>query len=225
TNSITIRVTDNGTPSLSDAKTFSVVVNEVNIPPLLAAISNQTILEGSLLTFTNSATDSDIPAQTLTFNLEPGAPAGASLNPANGVFTWTPSETQGGTTNIISIRVADNGTPSLSATQTFTVIVLESNSLPALAVITDKSIAEGSLLSFTASATDPDLPAQALAFSLDPGAPAGASINSSSGLFTWPPAENQGPSTNSITVRVTDSGSPALSSTRTFAVTVSEANN
>src|SRR6185436_19179903 len=43
---------------------------------------------------------------------------------------------------------------------------------------------------------------QTLAFSLDPGAPAGASINSSNGVFTWLPFA---PGTNNVTVRVTDS--------------------
>jgi hypothetical protein len=33
-----VRVTDNGSPSLSDSKSFNVVVNEVNDAPVLAAI-------------------------------------------------------------------------------------------------------------------------------------------------------------------------------------------
>jgi hypothetical protein len=45
---------------------------------------------------------------------------------------------------------------------------------------------------FTATATDPDLPAQTLTFSLV-GAPAGAAIDSSSGVFSWTPTEAQGP--------------------------------
>jgi hypothetical protein len=46
-----------------------------------------------------------------------------------------PTEAQGPGTNVISIIVADNGTPSLSATQTFTAIVNEANSAPVLAAI------------------------------------------------------------------------------------------
>src|SRR5213075_1795190 len=40
-----------------------------------------------------------------------------------GVFTWTPSNAQSPSTNVVEIRVADNGTPSLSATQSFTIFV------------------------------------------------------------------------------------------------------
>jgi hypothetical protein len=49
------------------------------------------------------------------------------------------------------------------------------NSAPVLAVIGDKSVDEGSTLSFTVTATDSDLPVQALTFALS-GAPAEASI-------------------------------------------------
>jgi len=61
----------------------------------------------------------------------------------------------------------------------------------------------------------------ALTYSLEPGAPAGAAIDASTGVFTWTPVAGQGPATYNITVRVTDGGTPAASATTTFAVTVS----
>ncbi|PYK99901.1 MAG: hypothetical protein DME19_07015, partial [Verrucomicrobia bacterium] len=57
-----------------------------------------------------------------------------------------------------------------------------SNSPPVLAAIGNKSASEIALVTFTASATDPNS-GQALTFTLDPGAPPGAAINSSSGVF------------------------------------------
>ena len=63
----------------------------------------------------------------------------------------------------------------------------------------------------------------ALAYSLDAGAPAGATIDPDTGVFSWTPTAGQGPATYNITVRVTDSGSPSLSATKTFAVTVNAA--
>ena len=74
---MTIRVTDNGSPPASAAETIMITVNEVNTPPVLAAIGNKTVNEQSLLIFTNSATDADIPIQTLTYSLGVGAPPGA----------------------------------------------------------------------------------------------------------------------------------------------------
>ena len=45
-------------------------------------------------TFTAGASDPDVPANTLSFSLL-GAPAGATIHPATGAFSWTPTEAQG----------------------------------------------------------------------------------------------------------------------------------
>src|SRR5205814_4711007 len=103
--------------------------------------------------------------------------------------------------------------------KTFTIQVTEVNLAPDLAPIGDKSVVEGSLLTFTAVATDADLPSNVLAFSLDAGAPAGATINATTGVFTWTPPD--GPVTATVTVRVTDNGTPALSDFETLHITVS----
>ena len=68
TNLITVTVTDNGTPPLSDSQTIAVVVSPVNHAPVLAAIGKQTGVVLQTLVITNTATDSDLPAQTLTYN-------------------------------------------------------------------------------------------------------------------------------------------------------------
>lgn len=94
-----------------------------------------------------------------------------------------------------------------------------SNHAPELASIGNRSVDEGSTLSFTASATDADA-GQHLSFSLDPGAPAGASIDPISGVFTWTPPDGTATSSFNVSVRVTDDGSPSLSDFETFAVTV-----
>src|SRR5207247_836353 len=168
-------------------------VNESNSPPILARIGNKTINEGDLLSFTNSAFDLDIPSQRLSYSLNLGAPAGASIDSASGVFAWRPSESQGPAAFSVTIRVTDNGSPPASAAETITITVNESNAPPVLPHIGDKTVNEGDLLSFTNSATDLDLPVQHLFYSLDPGAPAGAAINETNGLFTWTPTEAQGP--------------------------------
>jgi hypothetical protein len=90
-----------------------------NTPPILAPIPNKALVVGQTLSFTVSATDTDQPPQTLTYSLGPGS-AAATINPSTGQFTWSPAFPR---TNNISVIVADNGTPSLSATQTFTVTV------------------------------------------------------------------------------------------------------
>ena len=39
-------MTDNGTPTRSDSETITVTVDEVNTPPVLAGIGNQTVRWG-----------------------------------------------------------------------------------------------------------------------------------------------------------------------------------
>src|SRR5213075_826898 len=93
-----------------------------NTPPTLVPIPNQIVTVGQTLSLTATATDSDQPPQTLTFSLLPGAPNGAFINPTTGAFTWTPSSAP--FTNAITVKVDDNGSPALNATQSFTVTVL-----------------------------------------------------------------------------------------------------
>ena len=78
------------------------------------------------------------------------------------------------------------------------------------------SIDEGSLLTFTASATDAE--GGPLIFSLGPGAPVGASITTN-GVFSWTPTEEQGPGTYTVTIMVSDG---YLSDSSTITITVNE---
>jgi hypothetical protein len=212
--SFTIQVSDG---SLTASRSFSVHVAEVNRNPVLAAISDKAVPEQTALSFTAAASDPDVPTNTLTYTLV-GAPAGASINASTGAFSWTPTEAQGPAPYTFSVKVTDNGTPALSDTTSVTVNVTEVNRSPVLAAITNQTGYWGNQLTFTASATDPDLPANELAYSLV-GAPAGATINASTGAFSWTPTAAQiGMVT--IVVRVTDNGSPALSDDETVQITV-----
>src|SRR5262249_8509891 len=123
---IDVAVTDDGTPPLSVTNSFAVTVNHGNTPPSLIVPANQTINELSALNVSASATDSDIPANTLTFSLG-NHPSGMTIVPATGGMSWTPTEAQGPSVNTIEVIVTDNGAPPLSATNTFTVTVNEVN--------------------------------------------------------------------------------------------------
>src|SRR5262249_60856839 len=50
-------------------------------------------------------------------------------------------------------------------------------------------------------------------------------VVSPDGVITWTPTEEQGPGTFLFTTVVTDDGSPPLSATNSFVVTVTEANS
>ncbi len=218
TNTVTTKVRDNGVPSLSATNTFLVVVNEVNVEPVLPVQTNRTINELVTLTVTNTATDADLPANSLTYSLLV-SPAGMAINSASGVISWTPTEGQGPSTNTVTSKVSDNGVPSLSATNSFLVVVTEANTAPVLTTSTNRTVNPGETVTFTNTATDADTPANTLTFSLLSG-PVGATVNPGTGQFTWRPSITNANTTNTIQVRVTDNGSPALSDTRSFTITV-----
>lgn len=103
------------------------IVGTMNHTPTLAPIAASSILAGRTLLITNSASDADLPAQTLTWNLF-AAPTGAVINaisPTNSVLSWRPTMAQSPSTNIVNIVVTDNGTPSLSAIQSVSIVVLQ----------------------------------------------------------------------------------------------------
>jgi hypothetical protein len=94
-----------------------------NVAPILVAIPDQVATAGTLFTLTARASDANLPAQVLTYSLAPGAPAGVTLDAVTGVLTWTPTKAQGRTTNLLAILVTDNGSPALSDSRSFQVVV------------------------------------------------------------------------------------------------------
>ena len=217
-------MTDDGTPNLDDSETISITVAEVNVAPLLDPIGNQSADEQALLSFTATATDQDRPADSLTFSLDGAAIAlGMSITSA-GAFAWTPTELQGGASYDATITVTDDGTPNLDDSETISITVAEVNVAPLLDPIGNQSADEQALLSFTATATDQDRPADSLTFSLDGAAIALGMSITSAGAFAWTPTELQGGASYDATITVTDDGTPNLDDSETISITVAEVN-
>jgi glucuronoarabinoxylan endo-1,4-beta-xylanase len=93
-----------------------------NVAPTLTPIPNQTVNAGVTVLATNKATDIYAPPQTLTHSLL-SAPPSATLDPSTGIFSWRPPVSSANTTSTVSVAVVNNGTPALSATNTFKIIV------------------------------------------------------------------------------------------------------
>src|SRR5207248_851741 len=91
----------------------------------IANIAEQATTVGAAIVITNTATDPNDPPRPLTFGLGAGAPAGAAINPTNGIFSWTPICAQGSTTNLIEMRVTASGNPPVTSSVLFYVAVGE----------------------------------------------------------------------------------------------------
>jgi len=207
----------------SGVATVSLTLTNVNDAPILPVQIDVTVDELTLLTVTNTAADPDSAPELLTYtvtvtNLLDGSEVTNASISTNGVISWTPTEAQGPGTNRITTVVSDG---SLYATNSFLVVVNEINGAPVLPGQADRSIDVWTTLAVTNTASDSDLPVNALSYELQ-SAPSGALIDAN-GLITWEPLSAQGDSTNLFTTVVVDDGLPPLSATNTFLVLVSAA--
>lgn len=117
-------VCDNGTTNTTaDSKcavgTVEVTINNVNQAPVLQTITDQTVYVGNTLNFTVSATDADLPNDSLIYSLVGNIPAGLTINPATGEISWTPTIAQAGQVYSVTVRVTD--AEGLFSEQTFNV--------------------------------------------------------------------------------------------------------
>ncbi len=93
------------------------------------------------------------------------------------------------------------------------------NQAPILPAVPNQNIPAGRVLMITNLGTDADIPVQTLTYT-SPNAPTGAVLNSSSGVFTWRPKISQSPATQTVSVVLSDNGTPAMATTQNFTVTV-----
>jgi uncharacterized repeat protein (TIGR01451 family) len=187
--------------------TFTVVTNQA---PVLDPIGDRTVAEGATLTFTVSASDPD--GTTPTLGAE-HLPAGATFTPTTGLFAWTPGFDAAGA--YTATFFATDGV--LTATEIVSLTVTDTNRPPALDPIGDQTVAEGAILTFTVSASDPDgttptLGAEHL--------PAGATFTPTTGLFAWTPGFDAA-GVYTATFFATDG---VLTATETVSLTITDTN-
>jgi len=215
----------------SNTSTVSITITEVNDSPSAsddtASTDEDTPVEitASNLTSNDSAGPLNENVQVLTVtSVLATADTHGTVSLSSGTITYSPDQNYNGPASF-TYQVCDNGTTngapdSQCATGTVNVTVNSVNDAPTLNAIANQNTVVGSNVSFTAVGSDTDLPPQTLSYSLQGVVPSGATINSASGAFSWTPSAAQGGQIHTITVRVTDNGTPALFAERTFTVGV-----
>jgi 6-phosphogluconolactonase (cycloisomerase 2 family) len=175
--------------------TLTITVLPINESPVIEPLETQYSFPTKLLSFQVKATDPDVPQQNLTYELINTPPAGATIDSKTGQFSWTPLPNQIDTFEV-TIQVTDDGInpDHLTATQTVNIIITDK---PTIEPLPDQTITVGSPLTLAVTAHFPG--AQALSFSLTDEAPAGAQIDSHTGVFTWTPIQI-GPFTATVVV-------------------------
>lgn len=193
--------------AISGSTVWTVTVSDpVGPPPVVTAPADQTIDEGQTAML-------DFDATNATSFLLVAGPPGATIDPLTGVVTWPTSEGDGGSTTTFTVEA---GGPGGSASGSAQVTVRERNDPPQVTPVTDRTVRLGDRVVVPIVATDPDAPAQALSYVVLAG-PTGLVVEPT-GRVIWPEADPLG--AVPVTVRVSDTGTPAMSADVTFTITV-----
>jgi uncharacterized repeat protein (TIGR03803 family) len=134
---------------ISSSAKVLITVTPVNDTPVLAPIGNKSVVEGSALAFTATATDVDA-GQSKTYSLV-GAPTGVTIGATSGVCSWTPKVTG---TYTFKVRVTDNGVPALSDEEQISVTVKSSG--PRIAQADGRNITPDQLLTISVAPNPTD---------------------------------------------------------------------
>ncbi len=218
---VTVIVVDEDENEASE--TFTVNVNEVNLPPVLDVIEDQNVDAEANLSFTATASDPDLPANQLTYSLDQASEdAGMTIDTATGEFSWTPTADQAQASFEVTVTVTDDGNPAASDSQSFVIQVGSGGSNnPVIDFVDTQTINEEEAFTFDINATSPT--GSVLTYSLDQASlDAGMTINSVTGVLDWMPDESQGPGTFDVTVMAADESDNA--DTQTFVINVNEVN-
>jgi len=189
--------------------TVPVAVNHVNRPPSLEPVLAQAVDENQPLSIQLVGADPDREdAGKLTYTAE-SLPAGAQIDPVQGILAWTPSYEQAGQYTA-TVMVSD---PSgLSARQTVAITVNHVNRPPALEPLPVQAGSENTPLLFAVKASDPDAEDAGKLIYVAGNLPPGSTLNEKTGEFAWTPTFIQS-GEYAVSIQVSDSYGASVSET------------
>ncbi|MFN9605166.1 MAG: putative Ig domain-containing protein, partial [Planctomycetota bacterium] len=216
---VTVIVRDDGVPTMQDSRSFRIRVVADRVPPTIASIPDQVIDEMVPWSYAVSVGDLDLPDDSVTLSIDRGA-AGLFLDTNTSTLRWTPSEEQGPAIYPVTLLATDRD--GRTATRSFSIQVREVNRAPVLAPIGSIRVNSGRNVSFIPSASDPDLPANTLRYTVVGTPPPGAIVDPVTGRFTWTSPVNASDSSYSFALQVTDTGNPPLSDLQSVSIQVTQ---
>jgi hypothetical protein len=216
-----------GTDSYGDfADTTTVVtVNDVNALPVFADVPGDTVevSEGSVYTFTLTATDADTDNSGFTYTLQ--APVDSvKLVDSTGVLTFSPAYGEEGVTKDVTIFVTD-GNGGQDTTNVHFVVIDQNRAPEFTTAMSDTSVDEGALLTLDFGANVTDLDGDTLTYSFELWKE-GVAVDTlagaidANGVYTWTPSYAQA----GVYTLVAIASDDLTSGTDTVAVTVNNLN-
>ena len=141
--------------ALSDTRSFSITINNMNGPPTLDPIANMLVPEGSARDQTVTGTDPEGEALTFSKASGPTFMSVTTITPTSGNIHVTPGFAEPGGTFSASVTATDPG--GLSATRSFVItLCLGCTRAPVLQQPANMTVVEGETADQTLTASDPD---------------------------------------------------------------------
>jgi hypothetical protein len=222
---ITFTVKELDTGRVSDPGTVSIVITPVNDPPVAAGAQVTTAEDTTLRIGLGSDGDPEV-QQVLQLNVV-APPAHGTLrdfNSTTGEVTYVPAPDFNGTDSFTYTLTDDAkaGDPAnlTSAQATVTIDVTPVDDPPRFLPVQPGLAIPGQDFHVTVRTVDADVPADPVRYSLEPGAPAGATIDPVSGMVTLRLWADTPSGTVRLAVRATEETPAALSATQTLDVSV-----
>ena len=173
----------NGVNAMS-RETVRVTVNEVNEAPEFTQVFDEWEgTEDERIDLQFVATDSDLPANALVFEVFGDVPDGLEMDATSGLLSWTPDEEDGGKTFQFGVRVTDSG--GLSDEHMIVISIAEDQRAPVFAATPLQTVIEGEVLDFVVAAQDPDIPGNEIQYEFEDDVPDGLTIDSNTGRVRW----------------------------------------
>ncbi len=221
---LTVNVTDDGSPALSDTATITIDVSNVNEAPTVANGSGSIAESATVGTLVTSVNAFDVDAgDSLTYEIISGNDGSFAIGATSGAITTSSSlNFESTSTYDLVVQVTDSG--GLTASSTVAVTVTNVNESPSIAdaatdISEDTSI--GAML-VSASASDPD-GGDSLTFALTGGNDGSFSINPESGVISLASTVDfETQDTYLLTVSVTDAG--GLSDSAFVSINITDVN-
>jgi len=234
-----VQVSANDGAGRTTSQTINVTVTAVNDnDPVITSANATNVAENTTAVLTVTATDADLPAQTLSYSITGGADqAKFSINASTGELTFqaapdfeSPTDADANNVYVVQVTASDGAGRIASQTINVTVTAVNDND-PVITSANATNVAENVTAVLTVTASDADLPAQTVSYSISGGPDAGQfSINASTGEMTFqiaPDYENptDANSDNVYVVQVTASDGAGRSVNQALNVTVTAVND
>ncbi len=172
---------------LADSEMVNITVNDINLAPEIAEITDQSVAEGEHLEFNVIATDFDENSLSLTtIDLPANATFDDSGN-GHGLFAFDPDFNQQGVYDIGFVA----GDGNLADTEYVQVTVYETNLPPVITPVADRTLDEGAFQSFVVSSSDPDGTTPTLTMFNNPANTLFEDNGNGTGLFQFSPDYTQ----------------------------------